>query len=173
MGGKFQIGYTGEAPYISVASVTTPDGAVRQYDIPRTPSEIRVTDGNGDATLFVSSALGLLQSVRDPAGNLTSYGYDVNGNRTSAVNPAGESATFSYDASGNLTGIVDAVNNRWTADYSSGLLARVTDPKRNAWTFKYDNGGNLVGVTDPAGGDFERHADGERTDRGARRCERQ
>jgi YD repeat-containing protein len=151
-GGKYQIGYTGEAPYVSVASVTTPDTAVRQYDSPQTPSEIRVTDGNGDATIYVSSVLGLLQSVRDSAGNLTSYSYDANGNRTSVVNPAGETATFSYDANGNLTGVTDAANNRWTADYSAGLLAHLTDPRRNVWTFKYDDAGNLVSITDPATG---------------------
>jgi uncharacterized protein RhaS with RHS repeats len=60
---------------------TTPDGAVRQYDTPRTASEIRVIDGNGDATLYTSSALGLLQSITDAAGNTVSYSYDSAGNR--------------------------------------------------------------------------------------------
>jgi YD repeat-containing protein len=152
LGGKYAIGYTGGAPNVSVASVTTPDGAVRAYDIPRTPSEIRITDGNSDAWLYVSSAQGLLQSARDPAGNTTSYTYDAAGNRTSATNPAGETATLTYDSAGNLTSVTDSASNRWTAEYSSGLLTRVTDPRRNVYTFQYDSVGNLTGVTDPLAG---------------------
>jgi YD repeat-containing protein len=151
-GGKYQIGYTGDATYVSVANVTTPDGAIRQYDVPQTPAEIRVIDGNGDATFYVSSAQGLLQSVKDAAGNLTSFGYDAAGNRTSATNAAAETVTFAYDGTGNLTGITDAGSNRWTADYSVGRISRLTDPKRNAWTFQYDAAGNLVKVTDPSTG---------------------
>ncbi|HXA51277.1 MAG TPA: DUF6531 domain-containing protein, partial [Candidatus Acidoferrum sp.] len=152
LGGKYAIAYTGDAANTSVASVTTPDGAARTYDIPRTPSEIRVTDGNGDAWLYVSSAQGLLQSVRDPAGNTTSYTYDAAGNRTSATNAAGETATFAYDSAGNLTAVTDSASNRWTADYNAGLLSRVTDPRRNVYTFQYDSAGNLAGVTDPLAG---------------------
>jgi YD repeat-containing protein len=32
---KYQIGYSGDATYVSVANVTTPDGAIRQYDLTR------------------------------------------------------------------------------------------------------------------------------------------
>src|ERR1035437_9592641 len=45
-GGKTAIAYTGDPGFLSVASVATPDGAIRQYDTPRSPSEIRVTDCN-------------------------------------------------------------------------------------------------------------------------------
>jgi YD repeat-containing protein len=149
LGGKYAIAYTGDAPNVSVASITTPDGAVRAYDIPRTPSEIRVTDGNGDASLYVSTAQGLVQSVRDAAGNTTSYTYDAAGNRTGITNPAGETTSFAYDSAGNLTAATDSASNRWTADYNGGLLAHVTDPRRNVWAFQYDAGGNLTSVTDP------------------------
>ncbi len=151
-GGKYVVAYSGDADNLSVASVTTPDGAVRAYDVPRAPNEIRVTDGNGDATLYVSSAQGLLLSVRDPAGNTTAYTYDAAGNRTSVTNPAGETSRFTYDAAGNLTAVTDAADNRWAGDYSGGLLTRITDSRRNAWTFQYDDGGNLIGVTDPLSG---------------------
>ena len=36
-GGKTAIAYAGDPGFLSVASVTTPDGAVRQYDTPRAP----------------------------------------------------------------------------------------------------------------------------------------
>ena len=151
-GGKTTITYGGDPGFTAVATVTTPDGALRQYDTPRTPSEIRVIDGNGDAMLYTSSALGLLLSVTDPAGNTATYSYDAAGNRTQAVNAAGEAVNFSYDSSGNLAGITDSGNNRWSADYSNGSLAHITDPNKNVWTLKYDASGNLIGVTNPLSG---------------------
>jgi YD repeat-containing protein len=152
-GGKTAIAYTGDPGFLSVAGVTTPDGAVRQYDTPRTPGEIRVTDGNGDATWYTSTALGLLQTVAyssdAAAGNTVTYAYDAAGNRIRAVNGAGEAVSFTYDSGNNLTGIIDRANNRWSATYTTGGAARITDPNKNVWTLAYDNSGNLAGVTDP------------------------
>jgi YD repeat-containing protein len=151
-GGKITIAYTGDAAYLSVASVTTPDGAVRQYDTPNDPAEIRLTDGNGDPTLYVSSASGLLQSVTDAAGNITSYSYDAQGNRTRVVNASNETSTLTYDGNGRLTSITDAANNKWSADYSTAGAVRITNPNRNVWTLNYDDSGNLISVTDPSSG---------------------
>ena len=150
--GKTAIAYAGDPGFLSVASVATPDGAVRQYDTPRSPSEIRVTDGNGDATWYTSTALGLLESVayaNDAAAGTVTYDYDAAGNRIRAVNGAGEAVSFTYDARGNLTGITDAANNRWSATYTTGGVARITDPNKNVWSLAYDNSGNLASVSDP------------------------
>ncbi len=147
-GGTTAIAYAGDPGFLAVASVTTPDGAARQYDTPRAPEEIRVTDGNGDATWYTSSAFGLLQTIVDSAGNTVTYTYDGSGNRTRAVNGAGEAVSFTYDSSNNLTGITDAANNRWAATYTTGTT-RFTDPNKNVWTLTYDNSGNLAGVTNP------------------------
>jgi YD repeat-containing protein len=151
-GGSIAIAYTGDAGFTAVASVTTPDGAVRQYDTPRTPTEIRIVDANGDATLYRSNATGLLQSITDAAGNTVSYSYDAKGNRTSAVNAAGETVSFTYDAKSNLTGITDGGSNRWSADYTDGGPAHITDPNKNVWTLKYDDANNLISVTNPLSG---------------------
>jgi YD repeat-containing protein len=148
-GGETKIAYTGDADFPAVASVTTPDGAVRRYDSPRTPEEVRVTDGNGDATWYTSSAFGLLLSVADSSGNITSYSYDAAGNRVQAINAAGETTSFTYDSSNNLTGITDDANNRWSATYTTGRAVRITDPNKNVWTLTYDPSGNLASVTDP------------------------
>ena len=148
-GAKIAIRYGGDTGFPSVATVTTPDGAVRQYDAPRSPSEIRVTDGNGDVTWYTSSALGLLQSVADSAGNTITYVYDSAGNRIRAVNGAGEAISFTYDSANNLTGISDGANNRWSATYTTGGAVRITDPNKNVWTLTYDNSGNLASVADP------------------------
>ena len=149
---KTAIAYTVDATFISVATVTTPDGAVRQYGTPNDPAQIRMVDGNGDATLYVSSAGGLLQSVTDAAGNTTQYSYDASGNRIRVVNASNETSTLAYDSGSRLTGIVDGANNRWTADYSTAGVVRITNPNKNTWTLNYDASGNLISVNDAAGG---------------------
>jgi YD repeat-containing protein len=151
-GGTTAISYTGDPGYVSVAAVTTQDGAVRAYDLPRTPMEIRVTDGNGDQTLYAANALGQVTSIADAAGTTVSYTYDAAGRRIRTVNGAGESQSFTYDAAGNLTGITDGAGNRWSAAYSIAGLAQITDPRGSVWQFRYDAAGNLIGVTDPASG---------------------
>ncbi len=150
-GATIAISYASDPPYLSVASIAAA-GATRQYDTPLTPAQVRVTDGNGDATLYVSNALGLLQTVTDALGNSVSYAYDAAGNRVRAVNGAGETYTFTYDSNNNLTGATNPAGNRWRGDYAGGALTRITDPNGNAWSLKYDTAGNLVSVTDPAGG---------------------
>jgi len=151
-GGKIAVAYAGSAANISVAAITTPDGAVRQYDTPHTPSEIRLTDGNGDPTFYVSSASGLLQSITDSAGNTLQYSYDASGNRIKVVNASGETSSFTYDSSGRLTGVTDGANNKWSADYSTAGTVRIANPNRNVWTLNYDASGNLISVTDPTSG---------------------
>ena len=149
---SFAITFTADPPYNSVASVTTPDGAVRQYDTPQMPEQIRVRDGNGDASFYISNAAGLLESVTDGNGNTVSYSYDAAGRRTKAVNGAGETVTFAYNSAGNLVSVTDNAGNQWRADYTAAGPAHITDPNGNVWTLKYDGGGNLVAVTNPAGG---------------------
>jgi len=103
-GGQIAIAYSSDPPYTSVATVTTPDGAVRRYSVPNDPTQIQVTDGNGNATLYVSSPAGLLLSATDPTGNTVSYSYDTSGRRIRTVDPNGDTASFTHDANGNLVG---------------------------------------------------------------------
>jgi YD repeat-containing protein len=150
-GGTTSIAYTGDPGFVSVAAVTLPDGSTRKYDTPDDPAEIRMTDGNGDATYYVSSASGLLQSVTDAAGNTLSYSYDAAGNRTRVTNAANETSTLTYDSAGHLTSITDAANNKWSADYSNPGAVRITNPNKSTWTLNYDGSQNLISVIDPQG----------------------
>lgn len=151
-GATFAVTYNSDPPFQSVATLTLPDGAARTYDTPQTPEQIRLTDGNGDASYYVSNAAGLVQSATDANGNTVSFTYDAAGHRTRAVNGAGETTAFAYDANGNLASVTDAAGGKWTADYSAAGPAHITDPNGNVWTLKYDAAGNLVSLTNPAGG---------------------
>jgi YD repeat-containing protein len=150
--GGISVTYSGDAGYSAVASVATSDGVVRSYDTPVSPSQIRVTDGNGDATVYTSNASGLLASVRDANGNTTAYSYDAAGRRTSTVNGSGEATKFGYDSNGALTSVIDNAGNRWSADYNASGPVHITDPNGNVSAIGYDDSGNVVTVTDAAGG---------------------
>jgi YD repeat-containing protein len=150
-GGKTAIAYAGDAGAYSVASVTTPDAAVRQYDTPNSPQEIRIVDGNGNASWYTSTEQGLLVSAKDAAGNTTSFSYDANGNRTRSVNAAGEAWTLTYDSASHLTSVTDPSGARWSATYTAGAIASVTDPNKKAWAYAYDSTGLLASTTDPLG----------------------
>ena len=108
-------------------------------------------------TLNTYDTSGNLQSVKSPAGVVTSYGYDAAGEKTSVTDgannttsyafdeagrpvkttsPDGTYSTVSYDGAGNQTG---------TADYNaSGTQLRSASAV-------YDGDGNMVSSTDPMG----------------------
>jgi YD repeat-containing protein len=151
-GGSTNITYTTDDIFVSVSSVVTADGSARAYDIPRSPREIRVTDANGNPTLYGNTGAGLLQSMTDASGVQTTYTYDSAGRRTRVTNGAGESTRFEYDAAGNPTAIIDGSGNRWTGDYQNGRPAHIADPKGNTWGFTYDSAASLTSVSAPNGG---------------------
>ena len=149
-GGAFTFQYGGAPDAVSLAAVTLPDGAVRQYDTPQ-PRQVRVSTAAGSVT-YACTAQGLLESVTDAAGNRTAYAYDAAGRPVRAVNPAGEATRFDYDMAGNLSAVTGIAGGRWSADSdSSGRPVRVSDPNGNAWLLRYGADGALASVTSPLG----------------------
>jgi YD repeat-containing protein len=161
--GNLAITWLIDGPFTSVAAVVTPDGAVRSYTVPQSPTQIQLTycgfspvyaAGNctGNSTLYTSSATGLLLGVTDAYNNTRSYAYDASGRRTQAIDAMGDAETFVYDANGNLTAVADAAGDKWAATYTANLPATITDPRGNVYTFAYDSSGNLLSVTNPVSG---------------------
>lgn len=159
-GATVSIEYRVDESYVSVASITLPDGSVRRYDTPRGGREIRVQRGDG-AWFYTSNALGLVDSVTDSAGNRTTFVYDGAGRRTRVVNAENETTRFEYDGGGALTALVDGAGNRWTADIKGGLVHDIVNPVGPVWSFGYENGA-LTAVAPPAGAvaSAERNASG-------------
>lgn len=151
-GGTLAVAWLSDPPFTSVASITTPDGAVRKYATPLSPTEIQLTDGGGTVTQYTSSAGGLLLSVTNGYNYTLSYGYDSSGRRTSATDALGDTQTFTYDANNNLISAVDGLGNKWAATYGASGVATITDPRGNAYSFTYNAAGSLVSVTNPASG---------------------
>jgi len=70
------------------------------------------------------AAKGLLKSVKDPEGKITTYEYDVYGNVKSVTDPMGNKTTYEYDILGRKT--------------------KETTPKGYTTYFEYDDNGNLL-----------------------------
>jgi YD repeat-containing protein len=151
-GGTLGIAWLLDGPFTSVASVTTPDGAVRTYTDPQSPTQIQLKDGSGNVTLYTSGANGLLLAMTDGYNNTLSYSYNASGQRTQTVDALGDTATLAYDSNGNLISATDAVGNKWTATYTANGPATITDPRGNVYTFAYDSSGNLISVANPLTG---------------------
>jgi YD repeat-containing protein len=148
-GATTSVSYNVDDTFVSVASARLPDGSVRAYDTPRSPREIRVSRSDV-VTLYTSSALGLVDSFTDAAGNRTSFVYDGGGRPTRITNGEGEAIRIDYNAAGNPSALVDGAGNRWTADYTEGRLRNITNPAGYGWVFGYE-GGLLSAVVQPAG----------------------
>ncbi|QMU70664.1 RHS repeat-associated core domain-containing protein [Streptacidiphilus sp. P02-A3a] len=80
-------------------------------------------------------ACGLLESVTDPDGHVTSYGYDHLGDQAQIVTPTGETTNILHDDLGEIT---------------SRTVIDSTNPTGATTTYTYDPDGRVKTETDPA-----------------------
>lgn len=96
---------------------------------------------------------GLLQTVTDGDGNVTTIEHDFAGNPTAIVSPYNQRTALSVDAAGYVSFVTNPANEATQIAYSGqGLLTGITDAKLNTSLYQYDNSGRLVRAEDPAGG---------------------
>lgn len=130
-----------------------------------------VSDRAGGLRLYVHNEKYELVQLIDELGNVTSYSYDLYGNRTKIVDPLNNETTVTYDVYGNVLQSEDAYGNSYfyTYDGRNNLLT-ITDPLNNVTeyeynhknrivrrvdalhqvtSYEYDVNSNLVSITDP------------------------
>ncbi len=118
-------------PYNRLKRIIHPDGTFTEYD----------HDGEGNRI-----------SVKDPNGNLTTYGYDALNRLTQVTQPRALVTTYGYDTGDNLTSVTDANGNRTDYRYDDfGRLIKTTSPDTGTTTYSYDEAGNLTQKTDARG----------------------
>jgi RHS repeat-associated protein len=111
---------------------------------------------------YTYNAFGVITSMTTLAGT-TTYGYDADGQLTSARLPSGEVLTFAYDADGNRSVVSDSGA---TSSYMTNNLDQYTSV--GAATYSYDANGNLIVTIGPGGDtayiyDTENRLIGEKT----------
>ena len=137
----------------------------------------RTVDAQGKETVFTHNVAGRTETIKDRAGNITSYTYDTRGNVTETSLPDGTHMTTGYhvwsdgrmselkevetvtglfsDGAGGL--VQKTLTTRYAYEdagvppVNDGLLCKVTDPLGHSTYFAYDPRGNVLTVTDPLG----------------------
>jgi RHS repeat-associated protein len=111
------------------------------------------TDGNGNVTVDYFDALGDQIEEQRPAGITTSYGYDLDGNRTSTTDAAGRVTTFGYDKDNRLTSVAysDGTTPNVTYSYDGDGHRKTMTDGTGATSYSYDPDGRTTSVTNGAG----------------------
>ncbi|HTR25894.1 MAG TPA: RHS repeat-associated core domain-containing protein [Terriglobales bacterium] len=102
---------------------------------------------------FGYDASGLLITITDGSGNVTTIQRDANEHPIAIVSPYGQTTTLAVDANGYLSQVTDPMGNATKLTTSAlGLLASFKDANGNLYSFQYDSNGFLTKDSDPAGG---------------------
>ncbi|MFA5144009.1 MAG: RHS repeat-associated core domain-containing protein [Candidatus Omnitrophota bacterium] len=111
----------------------------------------RQTNDNGTAwqiTVYRYNIADKLETVTDNLGNVTTFGYDENYNRTSARDAELKITTYFYEERDLLWKVIDAEGN--TTEYAydeNGNLKEVKDPSGNLTVYTYDDFDRLTKTT--------------------------
>jgi RHS repeat-associated protein len=103
-------------------------------------------------TTSYSYSNGLLQTITDALGNVSTYSYDAQRRPTGALVGGAVTGTTGYDAYGNPNTFTDALGHVTTSVYNAtGQMTARTDALGNTTSYVYDAAGNLLYTTDPLG----------------------
>jgi RHS repeat-associated protein len=102
---------------------------------------------------FAYSSAGLLTSITDANGNVTTVQRDTSGAPTALVAPGGQQTTLTVEGDGYLASVTNPNGDAVRLTYAAGgLLATLQDARGNLTTFTYDALGRLSNDQDPATG---------------------
>ena len=111
-----------------------------------------VTDPLGHATTFGYDTLGRRTTVTDAAQHTSTTTYDGRGRATRVTSPDQTHTDFVYDLSGHRIRTTDPLGRttRWIYD-EYGLLGQVVDALNGTTSYEYDLDGQLTALTDAKG----------------------
>src|SRR5205085_374414 len=102
---------------------------------------------------FGYDAAGVLLSVTDFDGNVTTIERDPSGQPTAIVGPYGQRTSLTLGPDANLASIQDPMGNTDSFDYYDGALLKThTNPRGFSALHAYDAFGRITTDQDPAGG---------------------
>ncbi|MGB6871088.1 MAG: RHS repeat-associated core domain-containing protein, partial [Acidobacteriaceae bacterium] len=131
-----------------VASVTDALGNVTRYGYSG-GILTTVTDPSGNVTTRFPDSLGRIIGMTDADGNTTAYQYDNMNRLTNVTNALGSQAALTYDPNGDLLSVQDFLSHTTSFTYDSmDRLSTRTDPLQRVSSVTYDLAGNPVSITD-------------------------
>lgn len=131
-------------------------------------TEVYVFDENGrhystknpqtgaDIYSFAYTSAGLLESITDVAGNITTLERDSAGVATAIVAPFGQRTELTYDTDGYLESIETSENDEPHSFVygATGLMSQQTDPRGATHDYEYDSNGRIALSEDSEGGSW-------------------
>jgi RHS repeat-associated protein len=102
---------------------------------------------------FGYDAAGMLVTVTDANGNVTTIQRDASEHPTAIVSPYGQTTSLSVNSNGFLSQVTDPLGKSATfTNSSTGLLVSRTDENGNIFNYTYDSQGRLTNDADSLGG---------------------
>jgi RHS repeat-associated protein len=102
---------------------------------------------------FIYDSNGLLATIEDGDGNITTIERTGFGRPTAIVGPFGQRTTLNLDIEDFLVSITNPASETVQLKHTvNGLLTSLTTPRNKQFQFTYDDDGRLTRDTDPAGG---------------------
>lgn len=104
----------------------------------------------GYSNVLTFNHQGLLQTLKDQAGQTTTNGYDAKGRLTSRADSFATTA-FGYDANNNPTNVMEpGITNSWTYD-AYNRVSSYSDVYGYLIQYRYDANGNVTNLIYPGG----------------------
>jgi RHS repeat-associated protein len=144
-------------PGITVGNVLVPseDGS-ELYEFDATGLHLRTLDGATEAELLefgYDPESGLLETITDGDGNVTTIVRDASGDPTGIDPPFAGNTQLGLDANGYLDGITNPAGESYAmVNTADGLLDTLTTPAGHIFDFVYELDGRLLVDVDPEGG---------------------
>jgi RHS repeat-associated protein len=139
----------------------TPDGATVAATFDERDLPVAATDAAGGQWSWAYDDAGLLTGRRDPLGRAWAFGHTA-GLLASVTDPAGGVTTLRWDEQGSIVGVTtpDGAQSGWRRD-ALGRPVGAVDPLGNQQRQIFDLGGRVVRVDEPDGNVRELAYDGE------------
>lgn len=134
-------------------SVGTPRSRVFTYNaFGQLTSQTGPRSDVSDITTYNYGAAGVLTSVTNPGGLVTTYsGHDAEGRPGRVTLPSGISVDLTYDARGRVTSVNKAGLTTSFTYFPNGNVASKTTPDGEVLTYTYDGASRVTKVTDQRG----------------------
>ncbi len=115
--------------------------------------EVIIKDADGNSTRNKPDQFGVITSVVDSLGGITSLRFDHEHRIVGLTAPLGVSLAYEYDTQGNLVQLRDALGNLQNMSFSQyGRMQTHTNSVGESIGYGYDSRYNATGITYPSGG---------------------
>ncbi len=136
----------------STAATGTPQASSTTYTRSELGWPLTQTNALGEVTTFGYNLNGQAVRVQDALNRIITKTFDAGGNLVSETDAKSQPTQYVYDAANQLTQRTDRAGKVWGQDWSPlGKLNSTTDPDSKTTSFTYDDAGRLQKETDPLG----------------------